>query len=159
MPQFHPQVICRGPEVNRWSYCCLGDFSAGPQCFLGFFCAVPPYCQLSFHFLLFALFLSTLCFKPLFGFKTPHCFDPPLTFDLICDPRQTPWRLWERRSVGWHAVRTMPSTLTLPSLLVRKQIYLRWRFWNLSSLCPVLPRNTFLNGWSICSSTFPMCTY
>lgn len=164
MPQFHPQVIGWGPEVSRCTYCCLGDFSAGPQCnWVVFFCVCSPSilsAQLSFSsFSPFPPptgrqhFLSKLCFQPLFGFKTLHCFDPLLTFDLICDPRRTPWRLWERRSVGWHAVRTMPSMLTSPSLPVRG-----WRFLNLSYLCPILPPNTFLNGWSVCS-TFPMCTY
>lgn len=78
-------------------------------------------------------FLSKLRFKPLFAFKTLHCFDLLLTLDLLCDPRRTPWRLWERRSVGWLAVRTMPSMLTWPSLPVSK----------LTHLCPVL--STFLN--------------
>lgn len=138
-PQFHPQVISRGPEVNRCSYCCLGDFSAGPQCKWVFFFLCSPSIlsdQLSFSsFSPFSPptgrqhFLPKLWFRLLFGFKTLHCFDPPLTFDLICDPRQTPWRLWERRSVGWHVVRTTPSMLTSPSLPVRKLIYLRWGFF------------------------------
>lgn len=56
--------------------------------------------------------------RPLFGLTVLHCLDLPLTFHLIFDPRWTPWTLWERRSVGWHAARTTPSTLMLPSLLV-----------------------------------------
>lgn len=152
MPQFHPQVISRGPEVNRCGDCCLGDFSAclNYKWFFFFLCS-PSMLSAQLSFSSFCPFhpptgrqhfLSKLWLKPLFGFKTLHCFDPLLTFDLICDPRRTPWRLWERRSVGWHAVRTMPSMLTSPSLPVRKQIYLRWRFLTLSYLCPILQLKT-----------------
>lgn len=57
--------------------------------------------------------------SPLFCLTTLHCPDPLLTLHLLCDPRWTPWRLLERRSVGWRAAHMMPSTPMLPFLLVR----------------------------------------
>lgn len=62
--------------------------------------------------------------RPLFIWQPCIVLTPmKLTFHLICHPRRTLWRLWERKSVGWHAVHMMPSTPTLPSLLVRLNVF------------------------------------
>lgn len=57
--------------------------------------------------------------SPLFCLTTLHCLDLLLTFHLFCDPSWTPWRPWERRSVGWHAAHMTPSMPMSPSLQVR----------------------------------------
>lgn len=81
------------------------------------------YLQLGFqHFLCF-IFKSIV----LFDIAQSITLTPLLTFRLVPDPRWTPWRRWGRRSVGWHAVRTTPSTPTSPSLLVRFNTSVRFK--------------------------------
>lgn len=52
-----------------------------------------------------------------------YCLELPVTFHLFPDPRWTTWRLWERRSAGWHGVHMMLNMPTLHSLLVRLNIF------------------------------------
>lgn len=112
-PEWHPKYINLGQLDTHTAWLCNTEFGESHHMF--------------FHINMF-IFTSALRFTPLKVLFSAHClgwhhilhcFDLLLTFQLILAHRRIPWRLWERTSVGWHAVRMTPSMPMLPSLLVR----------------------------------------